>query len=130
MQYDYDHFAADNDKICEQTCDEHEVSYEATEKRRLLLPNSLALDSLTLFFKALGDGTRLSILLCIDNEPMCVCDIAETLKISKYAVSHQLSALRSFNLVKYKREGKRIFYSLADDHVSDIVEKALDHIME
>lgn len=120
----------ENEKNLEQVCEGHELHNEIIEKRRNLLPNSEALESLISFFKAIGDGTRLSILLCIDGGPMCVCDIAATLNISKYAVSHQLSALRSYNLVKCKREGKRVFYSLADDHVRDIVEKALDHIME
>ena len=75
------------------------------------------------FFKILGDSTRVSILFAIDGEPMCVCDIANLLGMPKSAVSHQLKILRQSDLVTYRKSGKNVFYSLADDHVRDIIEK-------
>lgn len=82
------------------------------------------------FFKIFGDSTRLNILFAIDCGPICVCDIAGRLKMTKSAVSHQLKILRASNLVKYKKCGKHVYYSLADEHVRDIIEKALEHIRE
>ena len=94
------------------------------------MPELNTLYDLSDFFKILGDSTRISILYAIDGEPMCVCDIADLLGMTKSAVSHQLKILRQSNLVAYKKNGKNVFYSLADDHVRDIIEKALDHIKE
>ena len=69
-------------------------------------------------------------LFAIDGEPMCVCDIAALLGMTKSAVSHQLKVLRQSDLIKYRKSGKNVFYTLADDHVRDIIEKALEHIRE
>ena len=112
--------------ICE--CDQ--VHPEAVEKSREYMPSEKELYSLCSFFKLLGDCTRTRILLAIATAPMCVCDIATLLDMTKSAVSHQLKILRQSNLVRYKKSGKNVFYSLADDHVCDIVVKALEHIKE
>ncbi len=82
------------------------------------------------FFRVCGDPTRLSILLALDQGEMCVCDLAMTVSMSKSAVSHQLSALRSARLVAFRREGKHIYYRLADNHVRQIIECAVEHIRE
>ncbi|MBQ8371518.1 MAG: winged helix-turn-helix transcriptional regulator [Clostridia bacterium] len=94
------------------------------------LPREETLYDLSDFFKILGDSTRMGILFAIDREPMCVCDIASTLGMTKSAVSHQLKVLRQSDLVRYKKSGKNVYYTLADDHVRDIIEKALEHINE
>ncbi len=94
------------------------------------MPEQETLYELADFFKILGDSTRISILFAIDGEPLCVCDIAELLGMTTSAVSHQLKILRQNDLITYKRVGKNVYYSLADDHVRDIIEKALDHIKE
>ncbi len=94
------------------------------------MPKEETLYDLSDFFKILGDSTRIGILFAIDREPMCVCDIAGVLGMTKSAVSHQLKALRQSNLVRYKKSGKNVYYTLADDHVRDIIEKALEHINE
>lgn len=112
------------------TCECHEVHSETVEKRRESMPCPETLYDLADFFKILGDSTRISILFAIDGEPLCVCDVAELLGMTKSAVSHQLKILRQSSLVKYRRSGKNVFYSLADDHVRDIIEKALEHIKE
>ena len=82
------------------------------------------------FFKIIGDSTRSKILWALDTSEMCVCDIAVLLGMTKSAVSHQLRVLREGNLVKYRREGKTVFYSLADDHVRTLVAMAKEHLEE
>ena len=111
-------------------CEEHEIHREAVEKRKKTMPKTETLYELADFFKIFGDTTRMSILFALDGEPMCVCDIAELLSMTKSAVSHQLKILRQSALVKYRKSGKNVFYSLADGHVVDIIETALLHINE
>lgn len=111
-------------------CESHELHGKVIDERRQNMPSAETLYDLADFFKILGDSTRISILFAIDGEPMCVCDIAELLGMTKSAVSHQLKILRANDLVSYKKLGKNVMYSLADDHVRDIIEKALEHINE
>ncbi len=112
------------------SCECEEIHGDIIEKRRAEMPEESTLYDLSDFFKVLGDSTRVSILFAIDGEPMCVCDIANLLGMTKSAVSHQLKILRQSDLVTYRKSGKNVFYSLADDHVRDIIEKALEHIKE
>ena len=111
-------------------CECHEEHKELIEKGKALLPETTELYDLSDFFKVLGDSTRLGILFAIDGAPMCVCDIAAALGMTKSAVSHQLKVLRQNRLVKYSKVGKNVFYELSDDHVRDIIEQALEHIEE
>ena len=112
------------------SCECEEIHSELVEKRREEMPSEGTLYDLSDFFKVLGDSTRISILFAIDGEPMCVCDIASLLGMTKSAVSHQLKILRQSDLVSYRKSGKNVFYTLKDDHVRDIIEKALEHIKE
>lgn len=80
------------------------------------------------FFKVLGDETRVRIISALSREELCVSDLAAALDMTQSAVSHQLKLLRLANQVKTRREGKSIYYSLDDEHVLDILEKALTHI--
>ena len=82
------------------------------------------------FLKAAGDNTRVRILWALDNSEMCVCDLAVLLGMTKSAISHQLRTLRKANLVKFRKEGKMAYYSLANDHVKAILELSLSHIIE
>lgn len=82
------------------------------------------------FFKILGDSTRAKIMWALDKSDMCVCDLACLLGMTKSAISHQLKTLRDAKLVKFKKEGKLVIYSFADDHVRDIFEKAIEHVLE
>ena len=82
------------------------------------------------FFRIFSDTTRIKILWALDKSEMCVCDISCLLGMTKSAVSHQLKVLKDNNLVKSRREGKEVFYSLSDSHVKDIFEKAVEHINE
>jgi ArsR family transcriptional regulator len=111
-------------------CECHEEHQDLIERGKTALPETTDLYDLSDFFKVLGDSTRLGILFAIDGAPMCVCDIAGVLGMTKSAVSHQLKVLRQNRLVKYSKIGKNVFYELSDDHVRDIIEKALDHIGE
>jgi len=82
------------------------------------------------FFKVMGDGTRFRILFALDKHELCVCDLSSLLGMSISAVSHQLARLRKSNLVKSRRDGKNIFYSLADDHVHLMLKGCVEHAME
>lgn len=83
---------------------------------------------LATLFKMFGDGTRVKILHALEQNELCVCDLAALLGMTKSAVSHQLKALRLANLVKFRRDGQVIYYSLADDHVKYILDIDFDHI--
>ncbi len=86
--------------------------------------------NLAAFFKTFGDPNRIRILTALMSQEMCVCDIAAFLESSESAVSHQLRLLRTMNLVKNRREGKVLYYQLADEHVKEIISTGLVHINE
>ena len=111
-------------------CECEEVHEENIQLHKASMPDVDTLYELADFFKIFGDSTRMSILFAIDRGEMCVCDIAALLGMTKSAVSHQLKILRQCDLVTYRKAGKNVYYSLADDHVRDIIEKALEHIKE
>ena len=81
-------------------------------------------------FKALGDYTRVRILYALSLRELCVCALAEVLDMSQSAISHQLRLLRAAKLVRYRKEGKNVYYALDDDHVRSLVSQGLDHILE
>ena len=96
-------------------------------------PNMLhpdVLSDLSEFFKVMGDNTRINLLWALEEEELWVGDLAVLLDMTKSAVSHQLRALRQSKLIRARRDGKNIYYSLNDDHVKDILEMALEHISE
>lgn len=104
--------------------------YDVVRVRRVrssLLPQE-SLDGLSLTFKTLGDPTRIRILHALSAEELCVCDLAAALEMSVSAVSHQLRYLRATRLVRLRREGRRIFYTLDDDHVRSLYAQGLEHI--
>ncbi len=94
------------------------------------LPEDEMLYDLAELFKMFADSTRIKILYALLESELCVCDISKVLNLTQSAVSHQLRILKSGKLVKYRREGKTIFYSLADDHVRSMIEMGMDHISE
>lgn len=81
-------------------------------------------------FKVFGDSTRIRILFVLFEEELCVCDLAQALNMTQSAISHQLKILKQSKLVKSRREGKSIFYSLADEHVKTIIAQGREHIEE
>ncbi len=94
------------------------------------LPDEHSLYDLAELFKVFGDSTRIRILYALAESEMSVCCISELLNMTMSAISHQLRILKQARLVKYRREGKTVFYSLADDHVLTIISQGLEHIME
>ena len=94
------------------------------------MPNNDIMNKLGAFYKLLGDDTRCKILYTLDNKEMCVCDIANVLSMSKSSVSHQLSTLKESGVVKPRKDGKIVYYSLDDDHIAQIVKKGREHVEE
>lgn len=114
----------------ELICDCEVIHADVVDAVKKKMPVDNELFDLSDFFKVLGDSTRSKIIWALDEHEMCVCDLAVLLNMTKSAISHQLRALREANLVINRREGKNVFYSLADDHVRQIFEKGLEHIRE
>jgi ArsR family transcriptional regulator len=106
------------------------VHEEEVLRVRKALPDEELLYDLADFFKVFGDTTRVKILEALRRAELCVCDLAAILGASPSAVSHQLKILRLSNLVKLRKAGKSAYYSLSDFHVSDILERGLDHVKE
>lgn len=113
-----------------EICDAVEVHEELLKKVRENMPDETELYDLAELFKIFSDSTRIRILFVLFEAEVCVCDLANTLRMTQSAVSHQLRILKQSKLVKNRREGKSIFYSLADDHVRTIIAQGLDHIEE
>jgi DNA-binding transcriptional ArsR family regulator len=97
--------------------------------REEAIPNH-ELDRLSLTYKVLGDPTRLKILMALGGGEMCVCDLAAFLGVSESGVSHQLRRLKDLALVKHRREGQILYYSLDDDHVAGLLKVGLEHVRE
>ena len=111
-------------------CEEIEVHEDAVEQVRSQLPQDEVLYDLAELFKISGDSTRVKILYALLEAELCVCDIAKLMDVSQSAVSHQLRVLKGSKLVKFRREGKTIYYSLADEHVFRILSQGMEHILE
>ena len=117
-----------NEKIecCETTCI-HQDLIDIVNRR---LPEENTLYDLAELFKVFGDSTRIRILFVLFESEVCVCDLADLLGMTQSAVSHQLRILKNSRLIKSRREGKSVFYSLADAHVRTIIAQGLEHIEE
>lgn len=111
-------------------CDCDVIHGDIVDSVKLRMPDEGELYDLSDFFKVLGDSTRVKMMWALDESEMCVCDLAVLLNMTKSAISHQLKALRQANLVKFRKEGKIVYYSLSDDHVKEIFEKGLEHTRE
>ena len=94
------------------------------------MPHDEQLYDLAELFKVFGDSTRIKILYALFEAELCVCDIAQLLGMSQSAISHQLQVLKKSKLVKYRRKGKTVFYSLADSHVRTILGQGMEHVTE
>ena len=102
----------------------------APQPEALDMPDDEVLYELADLFRVFGDSTRIKILYVLFESEMCVCDIAQLLGMTQSAISHQLRSLKQSKLVKYRREGKTVFYSLADGHVRTILDQGMEHISE
>ena len=111
-------------------CEFMHVHEDIVEKVNREMPQEDALFDLAELFKIFGDSTRIRILYVLFESEMCVCDIAQLLGMTQSAISHQLQVLKKSKLVKYRRQGKTVFYSLADGHVRTIIGQGMEHISE
>ena len=109
---------------------ETEVHPEVVDMVRSDLPDDEILYDLAELFKVFGDSTRIKILYALFEAEMCVADIAQLFSLSQSAISHQLQILKANKLVKYRREGKAIIYSLSDNHVLSIISQGMEHLAE
>ncbi len=114
----------------DETCDVRVVHLERVARARTEAIGERDLERLALTYKIMGDPTRLKIILALRGGEMCVCDIAAYVGISESAVSHQLRRLRELSLVRSRRDGQILYYSLDDAHVLDLVSVGLSHIGE
>lgn len=111
---------------CEFLC----VHQDTVEQVRNHLPTPQSLTDMAELFRLFGDPTRLKILCSLSQQELCVCDLSNLIGMTQSAVSHQLRQLKQGRLVKSRREGKTIFYSLADDHVETVLAQGMEHINE
>jgi len=114
----------------QSVCDCDVIHEDVVERVRNAMPDGKNFYDLANLYKMFADNTRVRILWALSCEDMCVCDLAVLLGMTKSAISHQLKSLRLTNLVKYDKQGKVVYYSLADDHIKDIFEKGFEHIHE
>ena len=113
-------------ECCSETCVHEDLLKIVNET----MPEETELYDLAELFKVFGDSTRIRILFVLFEAEVCVCDLAQLLGSSVSAISHQLRVLKQARLVKFRRSGKTIFYSLADEHVRTILGQGMDHIRE
>ncbi|MGL4761706.1 MAG: ArsR/SmtB family transcription factor [Sarcina sp.] len=115
---------------CIEKCEDNAIHSEVVSNVKSKLPQEEILYDLAELFKVFGDSTRIKILCSLFEAEMCVCDIAVTLGMSQSAVSHQLRVLKNAKLVRFRRDGKVVYYSLDDNHVKQIFNAGLQHITE
>lgn len=114
------------EEMCQESC----VHAQVLERVKTNMPDDETLCDVAEIFKVFGDVTRTKILSALFEAELCVCDISEIVKMSPSAVSHQLRILRQTKIVKSRRQGKEVYYSLDDEHISKIYRMALDHLKE
>ncbi|MFQ9647777.1 ArsR/SmtB family transcription factor [Hungatella sp.] len=111
-------------------CDFISVHEDIVNRVMQVMPADQQLLDLAEFFRVFGDSTRIRILYVLSQSEMCVCDIAGLLKMGQSAISHQLRVLKQMRLVKFRRDGKTVFYSLADGHIETILAQGMEHVCE
>lgn len=112
------------------TCDCHAVNHHLVEKALTGMPDEETFAELADFYKIIGDPTRCKLIYALRKNEMCVCDLANVLSMTKSSISHQLRKMRERGVVKCRREGKEVYYSLNDDHVAQIFSITMTHIKE
>lgn len=117
-------------KVKIENCNCSMIHEDVVSKVIEQMPLEENLYDLAEFFKVFGDSTRIKILFALTVSEMCVCDMSALLNVSQSAISHQLRVLKQSRLVKYRREGKVVYYSLDDDHIKHIFKQGLEHVNE
>ena len=118
-----EYFVMNSIEVCDCDC----VHSDCVNKAKAGMISENNLQKVCSIFKVLGDPTRMKIVCALDKSEMCVCDLAAALDMTKSAISHQLNTLKQSNVVKFRRDGKNVFYSLDDQHITDMIETALQH---
>lgn len=113
-----------------ECCDITEVHENLVRQMEDGMPKEETMQELAEFFKVFADRTRIKILCVLFQRELCVCDLAEVVGMTQSAVSHQLRVLKQMKLVKNRREGKIVYYSLADSHIQSIIDQGMEHILE
>lgn len=108
-------------------CDCNIIHKDNVNEVVMHMPKVAEITNVAKIFKALGDNTRMSIMFALLNKELCVCDISAVINMTKSAVSHQLATLKKLKLVKARRQGKEVFYSLEDDHIKVIINQVFEH---
>ncbi|MBR2388374.1 MAG: winged helix-turn-helix transcriptional regulator [Clostridia bacterium] len=111
-------------------CQEKEIHTDLLKNINEKMPEEEKIFDLSELFKILGDSTRMRILFVLFESEACTCDLAEVLKMTSSAISHQLKSLQRAKLVKSRRDGRTVYYSLADEHVRTIISQGMEHIEE
>lgn len=119
-----------NDENIIEKCNCNVIHSDVVERVKKSLPKEEVLYDLAEFFKVFGDSTRIKIICALFESEMCVCDLSALLNVSQSAISHQLKTLKAARLVKYRRAGKVIYYSLEDTHIKHIFDDGLKHVKE
>ena len=113
-----------------EVCEVSVIHEDVLARVKARMPDEAPVYEVSELFKVFGDSTRIRILYLLFESEMCVCDIAQLLGMTQSAISHQLQVLKKSKLVKYRRQGKTVFYSLADAHVRAIIGQGMEHISE
>jgi ArsR family transcriptional regulator len=113
-----------------ELCDCNVIHQDVVDKVSKLMPEEKSLYDLAELFKVFGDTTRVKILNALFHSELCVCDIANLLNMKQSAISHQLRILKNTRLVKFRRDGKIVYYSLDDEHIMSIFDSGFAHINE
>lgn len=131
-KYSYVHIkdVIDIDKFNDEKCEVTLIHEDNVKKAINGLPDDELIADLSDMFKIFGDQTRMKILMALESGELCVCDIAAVMNMSQSAISHQLRVLKQSNIVKTRREGKVVYYSISDDHVKEIFDIAMVHVQE
>ena len=117
-------------KTKEEICEIAYIDKKKVSAVKKKMKPEITMQRLAETFKVLGDNTRTKIIFALSQEELCVCDIANLLGTTKSAVSHQLRILRNMKLVKYRKDGKLAFYSLDDEHIKNLFDEGIRHVME
>lgn len=131
-KYSYVHIkdVIDIDKFNDEKCEVTLIHEDNVKKAINELPDDELIADLSDMFKIFGDQTRVKILMALESGELCVCDIAAVMNMSQSAISHQLRVLKQSNIVKTRRQGKVVYYSISDDHVKEIFDIAIVHVKE
>ena len=116
--------------MTDNRCDCKPLNIELVNTTRKNMPKFKQISDLSDFFKVMGDSTRLQLLIALQKDEFCVSDLSNLLNMTRSAISHQLKTLKIAKLVKSRKEGKTVYYSLDDDHIKEILKKSLEHIQE